>query len=496
MIHRNRRSIQKTVSILLSLMLVLSQAPTAFASDDDIDVNGEFTQTIENYGNIDETPQTETSEGNGVSDTASMMGSEDTEETVATELQDGGSEVVSAESSNGDAVQDNDASNSDQPAAQTEIDDTSTMNEETAPIVSSDNIEVQTGNDSGTDQLDAVAEGTQGSGDAEVIPVVSSANADVQNDIIQDKSTEPAETDSSFDTDAIETEPVAVSGGDAQDDEYNETEPPTELADYANNGDGDKEKAVHTNDEVQEKENLNLKEKELTPSIARAAGTKSLRQGGAEEILCPKCGQLCKILPMDSYQHGYFCYNVNCDNYDTGLPVVYPETHTLDDNCYCSVCNSSCHVSTFLENGGDFHKDPTCTEPGIDIAGPVWQCDRCHRYLKDAESPADITYAPALGHDLIHHDSQAPTCTAVGWDAYDTCSRCDYSTYVEKPALGHAWKTEWSYDESTHYHACSRCTEKKDVDKHNEALRVMPVLFGNEGYERYLSYEALRRGIY
>ena len=53
MIHRNRRSIQKTVSILLSLMLVLSQAPTAFASDDDIDVNGEFTQTIENYGNID-----------------------------------------------------------------------------------------------------------------------------------------------------------------------------------------------------------------------------------------------------------------------------------------------------------------------------------------------------------------------------------------------------------------------------------------------------------
>ena len=40
-------------------------------------------------------------------------------------------------------------------------------------------------------------------------------------------------------------------------------------------------------------------------------------------------------------------------------------------------------------------------------------------------------------HDLIHHDAQAATCTEVGWEAYDTCSRCDYTTYVEMPALGH-----------------------------------------------------------
>ena len=44
---------------------------------------------------------------------------------------------------------------------------------------------------------------------------------------------------------------------------------------------------------------------------------------------------------------------------------------------------------------------------------------------------------PALGHDLVHHDAQAATCTAVGWDAYDTCSRCDSTTYVELPATGH-----------------------------------------------------------
>ena len=40
---------------------------------------------------------------------------------------------------------------------------------------------------------------------------------------------------------------------------------------------------------------------------------------------------------------------------------------------------------------------------------------------------------PALGHDIQSHDAKTPTCTEVGWDAYDTCSRCDYTTKVELP---------------------------------------------------------------
>lgn len=53
---------------------------------------------------------------------------------------------------------------------------------------------------------------------------------------------------------------------------------------------------------------------------------------------------------------------------------------------------------------------------------------------------------PPLGHDLIHHDAQAPACTEIGWEAYDTCSRCDYTTYTELAATGHAYKlTGWSW---------------------------------------------------
>ena len=45
----------------------------------------------------------------------------------------------------------------------------------------------------------------------------------------------------------------------------------------------------------------------------------------------------------------------------------------------------------------------------------------------------------ALGHDLIRHEGKAATCTVKGWEAYDTCSRCDYTTYKEIPALGHKY---------------------------------------------------------
>ena len=43
----------------------------------------------------------------------------------------------------------------------------------------------------------------------------------------------------------------------------------------------------------------------------------------------------------------------------------------------------------------------------------------------------------ALGHDKVNHEAKAATCTDIGWEAYETCSRCSYTTYVEIPALGH-----------------------------------------------------------
>ena len=109
-------------------------------------------------------------------------------------------------------------------------------------------------------------------------------------------------------------------------------------------------------------------------------------------------------------------------------PAVY---YTNCDYCYHK--GTDTYVDPY--NGPDpnnhdlVHHDakaPTCTETG-------WEeydtCSRC-----DYTTKVELL---ALKHDLVHHDAKAPTCTETGWEEYDTCSRCDYTTKVEIPAPGH-----------------------------------------------------------
>jgi hypothetical protein len=47
-----------------------------------------------------------------------------------------------------------------------------------------------------------------------------------------------------------------------------------------------------------------------------------------------------------------------------------------------------------------------------------------------------------LDHDKVQHSAQSAACTESGWNAYETCTRCDYTTYEEIPANGHTYG-EW-----------------------------------------------------
>lgn len=70
-------------------------------------------------------------------------------------------------------------------------------------------------------------------------------------------------------------------------------------------------------------------------------------------------------------------------------------------------------------------------------------------------------------HALVHHEAQAPTCTAVGWEAYDTCSRCGYTTKVEKQKTPHTYSaTEWESNVDNHWHECSACHTQIDKAEH------------------------------
>lgn len=101
-------------------------------------------------------------------------------------------------------------------------------------------------------------------------------------------------------------------------------------------------------------------------------------------------------------------------------------------------------------------KAPTCTEIGWDTYD---RCIRCG-YTTRKE-------LPALNHDLVRHVAQAPTCTEKGW-AYDTCSRCDYTTRKELPALNHDYQavTVEPTCETDGYtvFTCSRCKDSYTAD--------------------------------
>ena len=151
-------------------------------------------------------------------------------------------------------------------------------------------------------------------------------------------------------------------------------------------------------------------------------------------------------------------------------PAVY---YTNCDYCYHK--GTDTYVDPY--NGPDpnnhdlVHHDakaPTCTEIGWD-AYETCQREGC-TYTTKVE-------LPALKHKLVHHDAKTPTCTEIGWDEYDTCSRCDYTTKVELPALKHNLVhhdakaptcTEIGWEE---YDTCSRCDYTTKVElpalKHN-----------------------------
>ena len=147
------------------------------------------------------------------------------------------------------------------------------------------------------------------------------------------------------------------------------------------------------------------------------------------------------------------------------------------------------HVHSY--DSGTITTNPTCTAEGV----RTFTCSCGESYTEAVD---------ALGHDEIHHDAKAPTCTNIGWEAYDTCSRCDYSTYVEIPALGHSpaeavvenrveptCLTSGSYDEVVYCSVCGseisrthKVLEALDHDLvHHDAQAATCTNIGWEAYD-------------
>lgn len=177
-----------------------------------------------------------------------------------------------------------------------------------------------------------------------------------------------------------------------------------------------------------------------------------------EGKICKKCGAEYDIPghawgewnPNGDGTHTRICTNPNCDAKEENVPCGGDSRATCIRPGTCTTCGGR------YDGGHDLvqhaAKAPTCTEIGWDAYETCSRCD----YTTYAEQPA-------LNHALVQHAAKAPTCTEPGWDAYETCSRCDYTTRTELPALNHDLEqhaakaptcTEIGWNA---YETCSRC---------------------------------------
>lgn len=151
------------------------------------------------------------------------------------------------------------------------------------------------------------------------------------------------------------------------------------------------------------------------------------------------------------------CTRSNCDAVDTANCTG--GTATCSAKAVCVTCGAEYGEKDSNNHALEQHaaKAPTCTEIGWDAYDTCSRCD----YTTYAE-------LPALNHDLKQHAAKAPTCTEKGWDAYETCSRCDYTTYAELPALNHDYQavTVDPTCETDGYtiFTCSRCKDSYTAD--------------------------------
>ena len=187
-----------------------------------------------------------------------------------------------------------------------------------------------------------------------------------------------------------------------------------------------------------------------------------------EGKICKKCGAEYDI-PGHAWgewssagngTHIRSCTRSNCDAVDTANCTG--GTATCSAKAVCVTCGAEYGEKDSNNHALEQHgaKAPTCTEIGWDAYDTCSRCD----YTTYAE-------LPALNHDLKQHAAKAATCTEKGWDAYEACSRCDYTTRKEIPALNHDFVhhdaqaptcTEKGWDA---YETCSRCNYTTYVER-------------------------------
>ena len=187
-------------------------------------------------------------------------------------------------------------------------------------------------------------------------------------------------------------------------------------------------------------------------------------------VRCKYCGSV-ETREVRGYgDYDSVCHRVyvtKCQNCHNDGNVSYLKVHTGGTETPTCTKGKTCEKcgAEYGEKDPNNHdlvhhdaKAPSCTEIGWNA---YEACSRCNYTTTYQE-------LPALNHDLEQHAAKAPTCTEIGWDAYEACSRCDHTTYAELPILGHDYQavTVDPTCEADGYtiFTCSRCKDSYTAD--------------------------------
>ncbi|MBO6262933.1 MAG: hypothetical protein J6N93_01500 [Clostridia bacterium] len=145
-------------------------------------------------------------------------------------------------------------------------------------------------------------------------------------------------------------------------------------------------------------------------------------ESGYTTYTCTDCGNSFVSDYVDALGHDW-------GEWKTVKPATCTESGTEQRVC----SHDSTHVETreVKALGHDYvgvETKPTCTESGY----TTYTCLHCnYTYYDD--------YVDALNHDIITVNAKAPTCKEIGWEQYEYCTRCDYTTYVELAKTNHEY---------------------------------------------------------
>ncbi len=73
-------------------------------------------------------------------------------------------------------------------------------------------------------------------------------------------------------------------------------------------------------------------------------------------------------------------------------------------------------------------ENPTCTENG-----------KKHKYCLKCRKTVEICEVVALGHDIVKHPGKKSTCVEKGYTDYETCTRCDYTSFTQLDIGKHSY---------------------------------------------------------